>query len=243
MTKPDYGLDAPGVILGALAAGAALLAASLLLPRGVIASVAGVAGTLLVVAGGAMFASSRYGKLRLRDRLIDGLALRGDERVLDVGCGRGLLLVAAAKRLTSGKAVGLDLWVQADQLHNGRAAALENAALEGVAARVEVEDGDMRSMPFADGTFDAVVSNLAIHNVPGRDGRQRSLAEIVRVLKPGGRVALMDLAFTADYAQWLRDGGLVAVSRTWPARWFFPPIGIVVATKAAASAHVPGGGT
>jgi ubiquinone/menaquinone biosynthesis C-methylase UbiE len=236
MTKPDYGLDAPGVILGALGAGAVSFAVSALFLRGVIASVIGVAGALLIIAGAGMFVSSRYAKLRLRDRLLDGLCLRGDERILDVGCGRGLLLVGAAKRLATGKAVGLDLWVQADQLHNGADAALANAALEGVTARVEVEDGDMRAMPFADGTFDAVVSNLAIHNVPGRDGRQRSIAEIVRVLKPGGRVALMDLAFTADYARWLRDEGLVAVRRTWPARWFFPPIGVVVAEKASASA-------
>jgi ubiquinone/menaquinone biosynthesis C-methylase UbiE len=121
--------------------------------------------------------------------------------------------------------------VQADQLHNGRDAALDNAAAEGVAARVQVVDGDMRDMPFADASFDIVVSNLAIHNVPSQAGRQRSIAEIARVLKPGGRVALMDLAFTAHYANWLRGAGLVEVQRTWPARWFFPPLGIVQAKK------------
>ena len=228
MSRPDYGLDAPGVVLGLPLAGLAVLAGALLLaPYPALVG----AGALLLLLGAATYVSSRRGKLRLRDRLLDQLALRGDERVLDVGCGRGLLLVGAAKRLSTGTASGLDLWVQADQLHNGRAAALDNAAAEGVAERVQVVDGDMRHMPFADASFDLVVSNLAIHNVPSQAGRQSSISEIVRVLKPGGRVALMDLAFTAQYADWLRSAGLVDVQRTWPARWFFPPLGIVQGKK------------
>jgi ubiquinone/menaquinone biosynthesis C-methylase UbiE len=228
MRRPDYGLDAPGVVLGLPVVGlVALLGALLWSPHPVLIGV----GASLSMMGVATYLSSRRGKLTLRDRLLDQLRLRGDEQVLDVGCGRGLLLVGAAKRLTTGKASGLDLWVQADQLHNGRDAALANAGAEGVAERVRVIDGDMRDMPFADSSFDLVVSNLAIHNVPSQEGRQRSISEIARVLKPGGRVALMDLAFTARYAAWLRSAGLVEVHRTWPARWFFPPLGIVQARK------------
>jgi ubiquinone/menaquinone biosynthesis C-methylase UbiE len=226
MKRPDYGLDAPGVIIGAIGVGGAVVALAASLNSRFLC----VLGTLIVSAGVITFASSRYGKLLLRDRLLDGLGLRGDERVLDVGCGRGLLLVGAAKRLSTGRAAGLDLWVQADQLHNGKDAALENAELEGVAARVEIHDGDMRAMPFEDGSVDVVVSNLAIHNVPTVAGRRKALSEIARVLRPGGRVALMDLAFTSDYARWLAEEGLTT-RRTWPAPWFFPPVGVVVAKK------------
>lgn len=228
MKKPDYGLDAPGVILGAIAFGAALVLLSVVIDAELMVAI----GALLIVAGAAMFVSSRYVKLKLRDRLLDGLELRGNERVLDVGCGRGLLVVGAAKRLSTGQAVGLDLWIQRDQLHNGRDAAVENADTEGVRSRIDIRDGDMREMPFADASFDVVVSNLAIHNVPTPAGRRRAIEEIVRVLRPGGKLALIDLAFTATYAQWLGEAGL-KVHRTWPAPWFFPPLGIVTAEKPA----------
>jgi len=230
MNKVDYGLDAPGVILGSIAAGIAVVAAALL-----VASAHAFAwlGLALIVTGVATYASSRVGKLGIRDRLFERLALRGDERVLDVGCGRGLLLVGAARRLANGKASGLDLWSSADQLDNRRDATLANAAAEGVTERVEVIDGDMRQMPFEAATFDVVVSNLAIHNVPTSEGRRQAIAEIVRVLRPGGRVAIVDLAFTKNYADWFAEAGLVAVRRVWPARWFFPPLGVVTAEKVA----------
>ena len=73
------------------------------------------AGSALV---SGMVWSSKVGKLSARDRLIEALSLRGDESVLDVGCGRGLLLIAAAKLLTTGKAVGVDLWSAKDQSDN-----------------------------------------------------------------------------------------------------------------------------
>lgn len=228
MEKIDYGLDAPGVILGTLvAAGAVTVLGETV---GGLHRISWI-GLVLAAAGLAMYSSSRRGKLMIRDRLLDELALREDERVLDVGCGRGLLLIGAAKRLSTGKAFGLDLWSNADQLDNRRDATLANAAAEGVEDRIEVIDGDMRRMPFDAATFDLVLSNLAIHNVPTEEDRRRSVAEIVRVLRPGGRVAIVDLAFTKAYGDWLREAGLVNVRREWPARWFFPPLGIVTAEK------------
>lgn len=77
-----------------------------------------------------MFTSSRFGKFHARDRLLARLKLRGDETVLDVGCGRGLLLIAAAKLLPRGHAAGIDLWSQRDLSGNSREATPRNAALE-----------------------------------------------------------------------------------------------------------------
>src|SRR6266480_5890502 len=59
--------------------------------------------------------STRRGKFRVWAELLDGLGLRGDERVLDVGCGRGAVLMLAAERVPRGRAVGIDLWRSRDQ--------------------------------------------------------------------------------------------------------------------------------
>jgi ubiquinone/menaquinone biosynthesis C-methylase UbiE len=218
--RPNYGLDAPPVILVLLAVAAVALAAAGLLyflglPYLLWAGV-GVAANCLVNAL-AMVWYSKVGKYRGRDRLLDRVPWRGDETVLDVGCGRGLLLVGAARQLTTGRAVGIDLWQASDLSGNRPEATLENARLEGVADRVEVKTGDARRLPFPDGSFDVVVSGLAIHNIPDREGRQQAVREIARVLKPGGHVAVADIQHTADYAAVLRAAGLADVRRlvTW----------------------------
>jgi ubiquinone/menaquinone biosynthesis C-methylase UbiE len=157
---------------------------------------------------------SKVGKVRERDRLLDSLPWRGDEAVLDVGCGRGLLLIGAARRLTTGNAVGTDIWRAADLSGNRPEATLENARLERVADRVEVRDGDARRLPFADGAFDVVVSKEVLHNIYDASERDTAVREIARVLKPGGRLLLGDVRHTGRYAQALRESGLVDVRRS-----------------------------
>src|SRR5262245_21792092 len=116
--RPDYGLDAPGLVRMFFAGGVLLLvggAALVALSTGwltAIGSVAFTAGVVFKIEGLLMVWSSRCGKLRARDRLLDSLGLTGQETVLDVGCGRGLLLIGAAKRLPRGRAIGLDRWSQ-----------------------------------------------------------------------------------------------------------------------------------
>ncbi len=243
--KPDYGLDAPGLVRGFLLGGPVLIVAGWLLARWGFTRDHSFPAAVPISLGFAMFwtgicfflesfllmASSYYGKFHARDRLLDGLQLAGDETLLDVGCGHGLLLIGAAKRLPRGRAVGIDLWSQVDQGNNSKEATLGNAELEGVADRVEVHTGDMRQMPFADATFDAVVANLAIHNIPSREGRRQAISEIVRVLTPGGRVALMDFKKTGDYASDLRALGLTNARAGGPIFWIFPPVRIARGQK------------
>jgi ubiquinone/menaquinone biosynthesis C-methylase UbiE len=123
-----------------------------------------------------MIWSSKVGKLRERERLLELVGLGGHEKVLDVGCGRGLLLNGAARRLTKGKAVGIDIWNKQDQSGNDPDVTRANARIEGVAERVKIVDGDARSMPFADNDFDVVVSSLAIHNIPGSEERYLAIS-------------------------------------------------------------------
>ncbi|MGB6875688.1 MAG: class I SAM-dependent methyltransferase [Candidatus Acidiferrales bacterium] len=239
--KPDYGLDAPGVFRGLLIGGLAAAMIGFLLVRWALAghagSIIGLAfmvqnsGIGCLIGAAMMFASSRYGKFHVRERVLRGLNLHGDEAVLDVGCGHGLLLIGAAKRLPRGRAVGIDLWSQVDQGSNSREATLKNAGLEGVAERVEVHDGDMRKLPFADASFDAAVAQFAIHNIPSRDGRREAIREISRVLKPGGQAALSDMKSVGLYADELRKSGMGEVKISWPSFWTWPPSRIVMARK------------
>jgi arsenite methyltransferase len=241
-TKADYGLDAPGVVVGSAVAGAAALAGAGIgwaalrrrhpVPAAVLGGWLAAWGTVALAQAGLMVRSSRSGKLKERDRLLDQLPWRGDEWVLDVGCGRGLLLVGAAKRLTSGRAIGLDLWRRQDQAGNDPAATLANAKAEGVAERVELRDGDARRLPFDDQAFDVVVSSMALHNIPGAAGRATAVDEIVRVLKPGGHLAILDFRHTEQYAAVLAAAGLGDVHRSQRRFGMYPPVRVVTATKA-----------
>jgi arsenite methyltransferase len=233
----DYGLDAPGVVRTFASVGGALLVVGIILlaraTGGGLRSLGHVGvwmGGSWIVTALLMIASSRVGKLRARDRLLDRLALRGDETALDVGCGHGLMLIGAAHRLPRGRAIGIDLWSQTDQAANSARATLANAEAEGVRERVEVRDGDMRRLPFDDASIDVVVSSLAIHNVPTADDRALAIAEIVRVLKPGGRVGLLDIAHVGDYARVLREHGCT-VDRVAFVPTIFPPTRELTARK------------
>jgi arsenite methyltransferase len=238
---PDYGLDAPGVIramsVGGLAAamlGSFLLRWALSRHAGSAVSIASmiqISGIGCLIGASLMYVSSRLGKLRARDYLLGRLKLHGDEAVLDVGCGHGLLLIGAAKLLPRGHAVGLDLWSQVDQSDNSREATLRNAALEGVSQRVSVLDGDMRKLPFADCSFDAAVAHFAIHNVPSHEGRREAIREIVRTLNYGGQVAISDLTSVSLYADELRKSGMRDVQIFGLSFWTFPPARTVTARK------------
>jgi len=215
--RPNYGIDAPTVVRNVLLGGAAALVlavVSYLLDWPPLTRMATGLTIGCLIGAGWMVWGSKVEKLRERDRLLDGLALRGDETVLDVGCGRGLLLIGAAKRLTTGKAVGVDIWQAEDLSGNRPEATLENARLEGVTERVEVKDGDARRLPFADGTFDVIVTKEVLHNIYNAAERDTAVREIARVLRPGGRLVLADVRHTGRYGQVLRECGLVDLRRS-----------------------------
>ena len=226
--RADYGIDAPGVVRNLVLLGVACGAAASVAPR-----LRGFAIPSGVFLGEAvlMVWSSRLGKRGVVERLLDALALRGDERVLDVGCGRGLMLIQAAKRLPAGRAVGVDLWLRRDQSGNARRTTLANAERERVAERVKVHDGDARRLPFDDACFDVVVSSLVIHNIPDALGRADAMREMARVLRPGGRIAVLDFRYTASYADTLKRSGVDEIRRSGLRFGIFPPVRIVTGAK------------
>lgn len=234
--RERYGIDAPAVVLvfGLLGVVVTALVYPIhLVLRGwpgepVVIVIVGLYALDFWVQSGWMIYGSLVGKHRFWRRRLDALELRGDERVLEVGPGRGAVLIAAAKRLPRGRAVGVDIWRRQDQSGNGPEALLRNAELAGVADRIDVRDGDMRALPFGDNEFDVVLASFALHNLPAGDRRQ-AVGEIVRVLRPGGRVVIMDFRGTAGYSQVLGDGGARDVLRSGPRWQLHPPVRVVTA--------------
>ena len=214
LRHPNYGIDAPGLVrmfllCGECATMAAVISAGFLGAHafwaGLSLAVSVIAALYLRGMGSFMMYESRIGKVRGRETMLDLVDWRGDEQVLDVGCGRGLLLVGAAKRLTTGTATGIDIWQAEDQSGNGPDAAVANAAVEGVGDRIAIKTGDMRELPFAAETFDVVMSHWVVHNLSLKPDRQLALAEMHRVLRPGGTLIVTDIDHRDAYAASLRE--------------------------------------
>jgi arsenite methyltransferase len=230
--KGSYGIDAPYL----LPIPALLIVANLV--QGVVSGTVWpfVAAAAVTACAGCGLYASRRGKFVVWAELLNGLNWRGDERVLDLGCGRGAVLLLAAQHLTTGRAVGVDLWKGGDQSGNSAQATRRNADAEGVADHVELHTADMTALPFEDNSFDLVVSNVAVHNVKGRAGREQVIGEAVRVLRPGGRLMIADLWGTRQYQAHLARLGVTDISRRslgWRLWWSGPWLAtrLVTATK------------
>jgi arsenite methyltransferase len=116
--------------------------------------------------------------------------LRPGETVLDLGCGGGIDTILAARRVgPMGRAIGIDL------LNEMVDRALTNAREAGVDGWTEFRQGEMEDLPFSDESIDVVVSNGVINLSPRKS---RVLAEVYRVLRPGGRMCVADLTVEED---------------------------------------------
>lgn len=242
-----YGVDGSVGALATLTAATATVAATGLrhwrAGRRWLAGAELLPAAAVAAAAAAYLQATRRGKFAVWAEILADLGLRGDEAVLDLGCGRGAVLTMAARLLPAGHAVGVDRWT-GDQSGNRPASTRANLACEGVADRAVLVTADMRALPFADRSFDVVVSSLAIHNVdrhgpPLSPERWVVVDEAVRVLRPGGRLVVADLFAVHDYERWLHQHGMADVRRasTGWRLWFAPGIGAEVV-----SAVRPAGG-
>ncbi|MGD0222069.1 MAG: class I SAM-dependent methyltransferase [Terriglobia bacterium] len=212
--QPNYGIDAPlqgliivGVVVAALAVGLGLRWTPSEAARTVASVILSLVPTGLILLL-LMASYVKVEKFRHRDRMLNMLSWRGDEQVLDIGTGLGLLVIGAAKRLNTGKCIGIDIWRKQDLSHSTLEAATLNAELEGVSDKVEFRNADAREIPFPDRSFDCVLSNLCLHNISSPEGRAAACREIARVLKPGGAALISDFRHTAEYAKTFREQGL-----------------------------------
>lgn len=132
-----------------------------------------------------------------RERLLDLANLKMGDQVLDVGCGTGTLAIAAQPRVgAKGNVCGID--ASPEMIARARKKAKTNGA------NVRFENAVVEKLPFADSTFDAVLGTLMLHHL-GREARRECLSEIRRVLKPGGRLLVVDFSAPVRNARGLLD--------------------------------------
>jgi ubiquinone/menaquinone biosynthesis C-methylase UbiE len=220
----DYGFNTPGFLpkFIMLALGAAAAAVILgVMGFTIISVIAGVISAFFVFCAVYLVIGNKFLKLRARDAILSRIAWRGDETVLDIGCGHGLLLIGAAKNLTTGRAIGVDIWDQDDQYDNHPENTMRNARIEGVDDRVEVRTADARKLDFPDESFDVIVSSVALHDV-GKNAAERAevIHNIIRVLKPGGQIAIYDFKHLPEYQQIFIESGIEQVQITGWLRWY-----------------------
>ena len=159
--------------------------------------------------------SSRYTKLKNRDFLLTEVGKYLDwnniSQTLDIGCGKGLLLIGAAKKLKTGLSIGIDIWNSNDQSENNESSTLLNADIEGVAEKIKLLTADARLLPFDNETIDLVVSHWVIHNIEAENEQLQSLNEMYRVLKPGGVILIADIQNVNNYCAHLETMGTKTV--------------------------------
>src|SRR3979490_729781 len=151
--EPDYGIDAPGVVRNLIVIGLALILSGILFARIHLGNVTVLWSRSAFWPGGScrlggllMLLYAKWGKFRHRDMMLNMVRWRGDESVLDVGTGRGLLLIEAARRLTTGKGTGIDIWSTKDLSGNSLERTQANVDVEGVQNKAELKSDDARKL-------------------------------------------------------------------------------------------------
>ncbi|MEO6806296.1 MAG: class I SAM-dependent methyltransferase [Edaphobacter sp.] len=241
-TRPDYGVDAPAVMRNLFLFGTLCLLIGIFVPSPFHIGQVAIETRAFLWPAGFLLAEAflfllyvKYGKFRHRDFMLGMHPWRGDENVLDVGCGRGLLLAGAAKRIAAvhgtGHATGIDVWSTVDMGGNSASATQHNLDLEGVSSYCTLVSQPAEEMSFPDATFDVIVSNLCLHNIYDAPTRHQALAQIVRVLKPGGIAFISDYKRPGEYADEFRKAGLIVEKKRGSFLTTFPPLTVIIARK------------
>lgn len=137
----------------------------------------------------------------LRTESIRLAAIQPGETVLDVGCGTGsLTLLAKATAGTQGRVYGIDAAPEMIQVARQKATRQQG--------EVNFQVGLIEALQFPEATFDVVLSSLMFHHLPD-DLKHSGLAEIYRVLKPAGRLVIVDMKGSTGFMQHLSLAGLV----------------------------------
>lgn len=205
--KLSYGIDAPKVIRNLFLAGAFLFILPFIFPSITLGKVSiDISwfiwpGINFMIGGMLMIIYAFIGKYFHRDRMLDLIDWRGDEQVLDIGTGKGLMMIGAAKKLTTGFSTGIDIWNAEDLSGNNLESALNNAKLEGVGDKIVIKNENAMDMSFTNDFFDIILTNLCLHNIYDKAGRHTACLEIARVLKAGGTAIISDFRHVKEYKE------------------------------------------
>lgn len=156
---------------------------------------------IFVVWGGVASAigSTSWYRLGLDSRLIALSGVGRTSHVLNAVCGTGSLAVSCGKAIGSGEVVATDTWKPTKRVPDPSKRTRDNVRIEGVDHVVRVQESDPLALPFRAGYFNAVGSRYGISGA--RKDRRKMLLEMLRVMKPGGRLVLAE---SVPVALWLR---------------------------------------
>ena len=236
--KANYGIDAPNVIRNFFLLALSLFLIGYFFPvltiSGAVINLRSAAfsmGVTFFLCGALMIMYAKWGKYNHRDRMLKLVNWKGNEKVLDIGTGRGLLMIGAAKKLTSGKSVGIDIWNAEDLSNNSIDQLKKNIEAEGVVEKTELLTENIIKTGFQDQAFDVIVSNLCLHNIYDKPSRDKACAEIFRILKKDGVIVISDFKHTTEYSNSLTKLGMKTEKVGTYFFDTFPPLTVIRAVK------------
>lgn len=148
---------------------------------------------------------------KILELVVSHLDWKGEGRALDIGCGNGALAIKLALQYPKAGIVGIDYW--GARWDYSKAICEGNAKAEGVEDRLSFDKASASSLPFGDGSFDVVVSNLVFHEVADMKDKWEVIREALRVVKKGGLFVFQD--FFLLKSMYGDPGELAATVRSW----------------------------
>jgi arsenite methyltransferase len=228
--EPNYGLDYPdrlrhyvieGLLVGSLGL-SMMVAIGEQMPffSSLFLLVGCGGGLLMLLWAGHFWWSSRYGKVRASTEMLRRLNWNGIDRVLDIGCGHGMLMLLVNKCNPDAQLIGMDVWNADSQYENSESMLWKNLDGAGIAKRCSVETMDIRQTRFAEKNFSKLVSSLTLHEIRNAPHRRLAVREALRLVQAGGEVAFLELRHHKELCGYLQEFGFRQI-RISPAFFLF----------------------